>query len=153
MDVLNFNSVIEDGRYKGKTIEEVFNKKPDYIWKTIKKWVANGVKDKTFSDDVLEAAHIKHEIRDRKVYQEDFYVERDVDVLKRLKKLKKENKSIDEIVDEIDKEHEMIEHGKKVLVDKPLCEDDDFVTSIEDEYNILDEKNELIEVFYLEEDM
>ena len=92
MEILTFNTIIDDGYYKNKTIGEVFNKKPDFIWKTIKRWAANGVKDKTFSEDVLEAAHITHSIRDRHVYQENFYVERDVDILRKKVKLKKENK-------------------------------------------------------------
>lgn len=160
MEILTFNTIIEDGRYKNKTIGEVFNKKPDFIWKTIKRWAANGVKDKTFSEDVLEAAHITHNIRDRHVYQEDFYVERDADVLRKRVKLKKENKTIDEIINEIDKENEISFNENqynecKPLLDKPINEDDDFVPPIEeigdDEYIISREEEELIEHLFSNE--
>lgn len=99
-----FDTVLEDGRYKDKTVQEVFLTHPEFIFKTLKKWAANGVKDKEFDDEVLKAAHITKTVQSSIIYQEEFSVPRDKEVLKPLKKLRKENKTIDEIVDEIEEE-------------------------------------------------
>lgn len=104
MEVYHFNTEITEGRYKGKTIEEVFSKHPDFIFKTIKKWAINGVNNKTFDDEVLAAAHISKHEGEHHIYQEEFSVPRDKEATKPMKKLRKENKSIDEIFDEMDEE-------------------------------------------------
>lgn len=102
--IYKFDTVLEDGRYKDKTVQEVFQNHPDFIFKTLQKWAANGVKDKEFDDEVLKAAHITKTVHPSTYFQEEFSVPRDKEVLKPLKKLRKENKSIDEIVDEIEEE-------------------------------------------------
>lgn len=102
--IYKFDTVLEDGRYKDKTVQEVFENHPDFIFKTLKKWAINGIKDKEFDDEVLKAAHITKKVNPSNYFQEEFSVPRDKEVLKPLKKLRKENKSIDEIVDEMEEE-------------------------------------------------
>lgn len=102
--IYKFDTVLEDGRYKDKTVQEVFQNHPDFIFKTLQKWAANGVKDKEFDDEVLKAAHITKTVHPSNYFQEEFSVPRDKEVLKPFKKLRKENKTIEEIVDEIEEE-------------------------------------------------
>jgi len=102
--IYKFDTVLEDGRYKNKTVLEVFQNHPDFIFKTLQKWAINGIKDKEFDDEVLKAAHITKKVNPSNYFQEEFSVPRDKEALKPLKKLRKENKTLDEIVDEMEEE-------------------------------------------------
>jgi hypothetical protein len=102
--IYKFDTVLEDGRYKNKTVLEVFRNHPDFIFKTLQKWAINGIKDKEFDDEVLNAAHIIKKVNSSNYFQEEFSVPRDKEALKPLKKLRKENKTLDEIVDEMEEE-------------------------------------------------
>ena len=104
MTVYHFNTVLTEGRYNGKTIQEVFDNHPDFIMKTLKKWAINKVMDKEFDDEILEAAHITKHVRGKQTFQEEFMVVRDKDAIKPMKKLKKDTKSLDEIFDEMENE-------------------------------------------------
>lgn len=100
-EVLTFDSVLKNGRgYKGKTVREVFEKDKKSIFNLIKMYNC------VFSDEVLDEANIKRTKHDRKVYQEEYFEVRDKGLLSRSRKLKKENKSIDEILDELDKQRD-----------------------------------------------
>lgn len=104
MQVYNFETEIEDGRYKGQTIRQVFEKHHDFIFKTIKRWAANGVQDKEFSDDVLTAANIKRSVSNFHTYQEDYVCNPKKEITSIGVKLKKDTKTVDEIFDEMEAE-------------------------------------------------
>lgn len=60
----HFDTVLTEGRNKGKTVKEVFDKHPDFIFKTLKKWSVNKVHNKEFDDEVLAAARITKIVHD-----------------------------------------------------------------------------------------
>lgn len=97
MEKIKLDSVIETGSrsVKGKTVQEIINGNRRYIFDMIKKYKLN------FDDEVLKEAHISKTIRNRKIYQEEINVSRDRDATIKPKKLKKDNKNIDDILDEI----------------------------------------------------
>ena len=89
MDVLHLDSVIETaGRYKGKTVQDVIDKKKSAIFQLIKKGVM-------FDDEVLKICNITKTIRDVRVY--NVIVEHE----KSTKKYEKDTASIKEIMKEI----------------------------------------------------
>ena len=110
MQTLNFNTVLTDGKYNGKTVSEVFNKNPKFVFDTIKKWAINGINDKEFADEVLKEAKITKIVHSETIFQENFCVNRDLDETS-YKKLKKDNKTIDQIIEEFDK-NLIVEKGR-----------------------------------------
>ena len=93
MKKFDFNTVLPEGRYKGKTVEEVFQNNKKSIFSLIKQY------GYSFSDDVLKEAGIKKIIRDREAHWE---IERDIKKGKQEKKLKKDTKNIEQILDELE---------------------------------------------------
>jgi len=94
MEIYNFDTVLQQGRQKGKTVREVFDKDRSNIFKLIKKY------GYSFSDEVLAAAHITKIVRDREVKLE--WPRHLPD--KSSKRYRKETKTIDQILDEFDDE-------------------------------------------------
>ena len=94
MEIYNFDTVLQEGRQKGKTVREVFDKDRSNIFKLIKKY------GYSFSDEVLAAAHITKIVRNREVKLE--WPRHLPD--KNSKKYRKETKTIDQILDELDDE-------------------------------------------------
>lgn len=78
MTVYNLDTVITDGNEKGMTVAEALERDPKYVFNTIKRWAADKVSNKGFSDEVLEAAHVTKIVRDVTVQQEEFSVPRTV---------------------------------------------------------------------------
>lgn len=116
-EILTFDSILTEGRgYKGKTVREVFNKDKGSIFYLIKTYHYQ------FSDDVLAEAHITKVIHDRKVYQEEYHAIRDKGLRGDNRKLKKDHKSLDEILDEMDDQRESIKEPN--MDTKPKYEDD-----------------------------
>lgn len=105
MDILNFESVIPEGQYKDMTVQEAFDKNKKSIFSMIKK---NRL---LFSDDVLKAANITRIIREHNAYY-DF----ERHEVGKQKKLKKDTKSIEQILDEI----EMDRDGNKDFYKEPI---------------------------------
>ncbi len=91
MYIFNFDSILPEGRYKGKTVREVFDKNKGSIFKIIKRY------HYSFSDDVLEAAHIT-----KIEHEHHSYIEWEHHSAENMKKLKKDTKSLDEILDEME---------------------------------------------------
>lgn len=102
METWDFNTILTEGKFKGKTVSEVFNKNKKFIFNTIKEWCINGIRDKEFSDDVLREANISKTIHSVNVISETTVVDKDNDGMKLQKKLKKDNKSFEQIVSEIE---------------------------------------------------
>lgn len=98
MEIYNFDTVLQEGRQKGKTVREVFDKDRSNIFKLIKKY------GYSFSDEVLAAAHITKIVRNREVKLE--WPRHLPD--KNSKKYRKETKTIDQILDEFDDERTKI---------------------------------------------
>ena len=88
----NFESILPEGRYKGKTVREVFDKNKSSIFKLIKRY------GYSFSDDVLAEAHIRKISSEHHAYLEWEHHATDN------KRLKKDTKTIEEILDEMDYE-------------------------------------------------
>ena len=94
MEIYNFDTVLEEGRHKGKTVREVFDKDRSNIFKMIKKY------GYSFDDEVLAAAHITKTIRNHEARLE---WPRHV-AEKNTKRYRKDTKTIDQILDEFDDE-------------------------------------------------
>jgi len=94
MEIYNFDTVLQQGRQKGKTVREVFDKDRSSIFKLIKKY------GYSFSDEVLAAAHITKIVRNREVKLE--WPRHAPD--KNAKKYKKDTKTLEQILDEFDDE-------------------------------------------------
>lgn len=94
MKIYNFYTVLEEGRYKGKTVREVFDKDKSNIFKLIKKY------GYSFSDDVLKSANITKIVRNREVKLE--WPRHAPD--KNAKKYRKDTKTLEQILDEFDDE-------------------------------------------------
>lgn len=86
--ILNINSVIQNGKHKGKTIKDILDSNKKIIFELIK----NGL---LFDDEVLSIAGIKKNIRDVKVTHEFTEHEKDT------KKYKKDTESLSKILKEI----------------------------------------------------
>ena len=101
MTVYNFDTQLTEGKFKNnpKTVREAFESDNKIIFKLIKKY---GYR---FSDDVLAEAGIKKIVRNQTFT--NVIVEHDKPRVDN-KKLKKDKKSIDEILDEICDEHNNI---------------------------------------------
>lgn len=96
MKIYHFDTELTDGKYKGKTVKEVFNEDNKVIFKLIKKYKYS------FDDEVLAAAGIKKMVHN--VTFTNIIVDHDP-VKQNGKKLKKDKKSLDEILDEMYDEH------------------------------------------------
>lgn len=94
MRIYNFDTVFQEGRYKGKTVQEVFDKDKSNIFKLIKKY------GYSFDDEVLAAAHITKIIRNHEVRLEWEHHVAD----KNSKKYKKDTKTVEQILNELDDE-------------------------------------------------
>jgi hypothetical protein len=101
MTVYNFDTQLTEGKFKNnpKTVREAFESDNKIIFKLIKKY------GYSFSDDVLAEAGIKKIVRNQTFT--NVIVEHDKPRVDN-KKLKKDKKSIDEILDEICDEHNNI---------------------------------------------
>ena len=96
MKIYHFDTELTEGKLKGKTVQEAFNNDKKVIFNLIKKYKLS------FDDEVLAAAGIKKIVRDE-VFTNVIV---DHDKPKPInKKLKKDKKSLDEILDEICDEH------------------------------------------------
>ena len=98
METYNFDSELNEGKFKNNpvTVREAFEKDPKIIFNLIKKYKYS------FSDDVLEAAHIKKIVKD--VAYSNIIVDKDP-VKPSNKVYKKDKKSLDDILDEMFDEH------------------------------------------------
>lgn len=96
MKTYHFDTELTEGRLKGKTVREAFNEDKKVIFNLIKKYKCN------FDDEVLAEAGIKKVVRD--VTFTNVIVDHD-QPKPNSKKLKKDKKSLDEILDEICDEH------------------------------------------------
>ena len=92
MKTYHFDTEIADGSLKGKTVREAFNENKKVIFNFIKKYKY------CFDDEVLVKAGIKKIVRD--VVSTNIVVDH-AQPNQNNKKLKKERKSLDEILDEI----------------------------------------------------
>lgn len=92
MKVYHFDTELTEGKLKGKTVQEAFNEDKKIIFKLIKKYKYS------FDDEVLAAAGIKKIVRD--VTFTNVIVDHDQPKPNN-KKLKKDKKSLDEILDEM----------------------------------------------------
>jgi hypothetical protein len=96
MKIYHFDTELTEGKLKGKTVQEAFNDDKKVIFNLIKKYKLS------FDDEVLAAAGIKKIVRNE-VFTNVIV---DHDKPKPInKKLKKDKKSLDEILDEICDEH------------------------------------------------
>lgn len=96
MEIYHFDTILPEGKFKDQTVSEAFNHDNKIIFKLIKKY------GYSFDDEVLAAANIK-KIK-HNVTVSNIIVDHDP-VKSSNKKLKKDKKSIDEILDEICDEH------------------------------------------------
>lgn len=96
MEIYHFDTILPEGKFKGQTVSEAFSHDNKIIFKLIKKY------GYSFDDEVLVAANIK-KIK-HNVMVSNIIVDHDP-VKPNNKKLKKDKKSIDEILDEICDEH------------------------------------------------
>lgn len=96
MEIYHFDTILPEGKFKDQTVSEAFSHDNKIIFKLIKKY------GYSFDDEVLAAANIK-KIK-RNVTVSNIIVDHDP-VKPSNKKLKKDKKSIDEILDEICDEH------------------------------------------------
>lgn len=96
MKIYHFDTELTEGKLKGKTVQEAFNNNKKVIFNLIKKYKLS------FDDEVLAAAGIKKIVRDE-VFT-NVIVESDKPK-QNGKKLKKDKKTLDEILDEICCEH------------------------------------------------
>ncbi len=96
MKVYHFDTELTEGKLKGKTVQEAFDEDKKIIFKLIKKYKLS------FDDEVLAAAGIKKIVHD--VTFTNIIVDHDQPKPNN-KKLKKDKKSLDEILDEICDEH------------------------------------------------
>jgi len=96
MKVYHFDTELTEGKLKGKTVQEAFNDDKKVIFNLIKKYKYS------FDDEVLAAAGIKKIVRNE-VFT-NVIVDHD-QPKPNSKKLKKDKKSLDEILDEICDEH------------------------------------------------
>lgn len=96
MKVYHFDTELTEGKLKGKTVQEAFSEDKKIIFKLIKKYKYS------FDDEVLAAAGIKKIVRD--VTFTNVIVDHDQPKPNN-KKLKKDKKSLDEILDEMCDEH------------------------------------------------
>ena len=98
MITYTFDTVLTEGKEKGKTLREVFEKNPRFIFETIKKWSADKVRNKEFSDEVLEAAHIHKHIDPNsvRIQQEEIHIPRTVMIDKCGKVRKRKKQDIDD---------------------------------------------------------
>jgi hypothetical protein len=94
MVIYNFDTVLPEGRHKGKTVREVFDKDKSNIFKLIKKY------GYSFDDEVLAAAHITKIVRNHEARLE--WPRHVAD--KNAKKYRKDTKTIEQILDEFDDE-------------------------------------------------
>lgn len=78
MITYKFDTVIPDGKEKGMTVREAFEKNPRFVFETLKKWSADKVRNKTFSEDVLAEAKIIKITSEATIQQEEFKVPRSV---------------------------------------------------------------------------
>ena len=92
MKVYHFDTELTEGKLKGKTVQEAFDEDKKIIFKLIKKYKY------IFDDEVLAAAGIKKIVRD--VTFTNVIVDHDQPKPNN-KKLKKDKKSLDEILDEM----------------------------------------------------
>lgn len=101
MKIYDFDTELTEGKFKNnpKTVREAFEDDKKIIFKLIKKY------GYSFSDDVLAEAGIKKLVRDRTF--SNVFVDHDKPKSDN-KKLKKDKKSIEEILDEICDEHNNI---------------------------------------------
>ena len=96
MEIYHFDTILPEGKFKGQTVSEAFSHDNKIIFKLIKKY------GYSFDDEVLAAANIK-KIK-HNVTVSNIIVDHDP-VKPNNKKLKKDKKTIDEILDEICDEH------------------------------------------------
>lgn len=96
MEIYHFDTILQTGKFKDQTVSEAFSHDNKIIFKLIKKY------GYSFDDEVLAAANIK-KIK-RNVTVSNIIVDH-APVKPSNKKLKKDKKSIDEILDEICDEH------------------------------------------------
>ena len=96
MITYSFDTVITDGNEKGMTVREAFEKNSRFVFETIKKWSADKVHNKEFSDDVLSEAHITKIIRDVKIQQEELVIPRSVVMDKNGKVRRRKKQDIDD---------------------------------------------------------
>ena len=96
MEIYHFDTILPEGKFKDQTVSEAFSHDNKIIFKLIKKY------GYSFDDEVLAAANIK-KIK-HNVTVSNIIVDHDP-VKPNNKKLKKDKKSIDEILDEICDEH------------------------------------------------
>jgi hypothetical protein len=96
MEIYHFDTILPEGKFKDQTVSEAFSHDNKIIFKLIKKY------GYSFDDEVLAAANIK-KIK-HNVTVSNIIVDHDP-VKPNNKKLKKDKKTIDEILDEICDEH------------------------------------------------
>ena len=96
MEIYHFDTILPEGKFKDQTVSEAFSHDNKIIFKLIKKY------GYSFDDEVLSAANIK-KIK-YNVTVSNIIVDHDP-VKPNNKKLKKDKKTIDEILDEICDEH------------------------------------------------
>lgn len=99
MKVYHFDTVLTEGKFKDKTVREAFEGDKKNVFGLIKKY------GYSFDDEVLAEAGITKIVHDHTVSNIIVDHER---VKPSNKKLKKEKKSLDEILDEICDEHNNI---------------------------------------------
>lgn len=75
-----FDTVIDSGPEKGMTVREAFDQNRRFVFETLKKWSADKVRNKEFSDDVLKEAGITKIVDPSKtvIRQEELRVQRTV---------------------------------------------------------------------------
>ena len=80
MIIYDFDTVMQDGPMKGKTVREALDEDRRFVFETIKRWAADKVSNKGFSDDVLSEAHVTKSIVPNSVtiQQEELWVPRSV---------------------------------------------------------------------------
>lgn len=98
MKLYKLKTTLDVGEYAGCTVAEALEKNKKCIFQMIKEYKLY------FSDEVLELAGIKKIIHDRQVK-----IEWQIHENKGHKKLKKDNKNLDEIMDEIEEDrHKLV---------------------------------------------
>lgn len=74
MMIYDFDTVMQDGPMKGKTVREALREDRRFVFETIKRWAADKVKNKGFSDGVLAEAHVtKTVVPDSVTIQQEEY--------------------------------------------------------------------------------
>ena len=123
MKIYNLKSTIDVGEYAGLTVAEVLEKNKKSIFQMIKEHKLY------FNDEVLELAGITKVIREHKPG-----IEWEKHESKSNKKLKKDTKNLDEIMDELEEDRHKLVFEEEINEDLDILENSEHSNEVIEEY-------------------